>query len=114
MNPTPGPWEAVPQPDGSWMLKTPSRHHRVGNVVGTEGGTIVAIVYRRANLEKIARAVNCHEALLEACETLLPYIKAGESGPDGFTVVFPSDVDPFIVARAIAKAATEAVKGGAA
>ena len=62
-----------------------------------------------ANAEFIAQACNCHDELLEACKTVLPYIEAGESGPNGFTVVFPADVDPFIVARAVAQ-----VEGGGA
>ena len=52
----------------------------------------------------IDRMIARNYALLEACKTVLPYIEAGESGPNGFTVVFPPDVDPFIVARAVAKA----------
>lgn len=54
--------------------------------------------------EANARLIAAAPDLLEAARKLMPYIWSGESGPDGFTVVFPHGVDPFDLHKAIAKA----------
>jgi len=65
---TPEPWEAAPQPDGSWILKTPTRYHNCGNIRAAERSVIVAHVFREPDLLRIAEAVNMHANLLLALQ----------------------------------------------
>jgi hypothetical protein len=83
MDHTPEPWEAVPQPDGSWLLKTPSRHWRIGNVTGTESGIIVARIYKEGDLKRIASAVNAYDELLGVCREAIGFcVNARETWDD--------------------------------
>lgn len=68
-------WEAVPQPDGTWLVKEPSTHHQfTSGVIGTKCGRIIARVLKKDDATLILRAVNCHADLLAACKGLLAWL----------------------------------------
>jgi len=64
---SPTPWEAVPQPNGTYVIKQPSTHHRLGgNMVGTRCGKVVAMNVRQENLPLLLAAPK----LLAACKQM--------------------------------------------
>lgn len=108
MSHTPGPWKASgPNALGFRQIFAPE--------IAYLNGRLVAVVNDCGGIRQLPREqvdANClliaaAPDLLEACKTLLHYIEHGESGPFGFTVVFPPDAEPFAVRAAIAKATGE-------
>lgn len=71
MNEHDEPLIAVPQPDGSWLLQTPTRLRRQGAVTVGEGGRIVARIYHEADKERIVEAIFCHAKLVAALRDLV-------------------------------------------
>jgi hypothetical protein len=94
---TPGPW-VIEQNGPAFDLLTADHADHFAIIVGmTSNGT--------GELEANARLIAAAPDLLAACKAAKRYMVQGESGPDGFTVVFPHDDKSLsLLSEAITKA----------
>lgn len=66
---TPGPWEAIPQRDDTYIVKQPSRHYQLGSVIGTDCGKVVAFGVSAKDAPLLAAAPK----LLAACRLAIGF-----------------------------------------
>ena len=77
------PWEAVPQPDGRWIIKQPTVHREFApGLIGSNRPKWIGWVREKADADLIIQAVNRHLPLLEACERALALSAPGECNCD--------------------------------